>query len=595
MTRVTNTTQSISRQFDDAVESNRNARLQARANEVYRVYREGTPLLLRILAFFRPEFHTTVKWICTCLEHVKEFNDTELLGVLKKDHRSLRLALDDIGKMTGPDDLKGKAIKFAAENAEPDSPVVDCRYQPDENAFYVGLAGHETRVTTEDKWKGEVLGRGLEEHLPFYSIIGNLKTLAGLTVPGFTPTETDRNACLCSAAPLESIAPEVEHNNAVAHYNDALVAEQNAVRNAFGGQVPDWLTPANAVKLLSDSVVSVLHLAWPDVTIPAPGDGMTFGEAYSEALGGGILKLRNGEPVSRSKTLFNYTVAGLDVPVPEKNFITGLREVLRSTGADVLQCQEQFVSTFLEARSACEHYRNQMAHIRQHLPPAPLASAGGPDALSSKVTERLELVERYHAQAWEVLGEMVICIGRELNEVDALTVTDIESGFRDPAWKNLSAQLPVAEVHTEQSVQAMLADSPNPAVQVEVQHVQNKAQWLAEAMFSPVPISPQQPDYDGYSSFTLLDRTPTPPPSRTDEPEPAVETILSPPRDALPEPRSYENFASGAAVLEQMNTLYPENAVPEDNTLTLPERPHSTPPQRTTPVETVMTRSFSFS
>lgn len=547
MKGIHNDTISISKEYNIYAEDDRKGRLERATVETYRLYRQDTPLWRPLLDHFRPELHNTVKWIFTCLEYVDEFRNSELLDELKMHHKSLRLALDRIDKMTAPD-LKSKAVKFVAENAQPGHQVVACRYDLHHERFFAGiLLGkmHEVDLGSgnESLWDAGLLARGLKPFAPFYDHVDNLQRLGKLVKPTpFTRDTPTREGCLKTENPLEAVAPEIKYNLEVTRYNAILKKEQNAVFAAIGAPelskgrlIHPWFNNVTARGLLKPPLLKIMKLN-------AENDDTWYQDIVK-----GCATLY-ADPEKYSDVLYKYTAAGLDFPLPEVDFLAQLRVYANTPDAPLLVCREKFASTYMLARSAVEHYSNQTRLIKDDI-----LQNNFTQHSAQALQQRLQLTGQYHDQAFKVLRDLRHAIRLPLTEDDHLDICEIKALYLEFGHESLKKTVPMLKRETSTVCAPDIFGKDTGTVSVR-QSVPNTSQWMMEAM----------------NTSTLVRK----------------ETALLPTR---PEPRRYSGFPDGMAVRRQIESQYEAVGYPRG----VPERPHSMLVQTLSPETTLPPRAAS--
>lgn len=521
MKGVHHTTSDSNKQYEIYAEDDRRGRLERGALEVYRLYQQDTPLRSRLLTQYPPELHNTIKWICTCLEHVDEFRNSELLDEVKKNHKSLRVALNRIDKMAAPD-LKSKAVKFAAQNAQPGCQGVECRYDPRQGHFFAGIQldkMHEVDVGSgkDGLWAPVFLARGLRAFTPFYDCLENLERLGKLVKPQvFTRDTPTREGCLKAEKPLEVVQSEVKYNHAVSAYNAALTREQHAVFAATGGGeikegavVHPWLSKVTATRLLEPHLLKIMVM-----------DGFRLKVAYEDPRFHDVVKgckTLNASPEPYSDVLYKYTAAGLDVPIPEEDFLEQLRADVNAPEASPQVCKEKFASTYIIARNAVEHYRNQTRLINDDILKSSFTAHS-----AQALHQRLKLVGQYYDHALKVLMELRHAIRLPVTDDDRRDISEIKALYLEFGHGNLKKAVPglTREALTLCAPDVFGMDTWTVSVK---QSVPNTSQWMTEAMNTPAPVR---------------------------------KNALSRDHSARPEPRRYSGFPDGIAVLRQIDSLY---------------------------------------
>lgn len=556
----------VNKQFEIYANRDRAARLQRAAENVYRMYRLDTPLLSRILAHFRPDFHSTVKWICTCLQFVDEFRNTELLNEVAKECRSLRLALREIDKMEGSD-LKTRAIRFAAEKAKPGCNVVECRYEPRTGNFFAELTLDENHSVDlgsgkHTTWDALFLASGLRPYKAFYDHLATLARLHNLHAPEPPNYATETlNNCLKAADPLKAVDPELEYNQAVTLYNEAIVENQNAIFNALGDLETDprtkmlkhpWLTYGSATRLLDSHILKIMVM-----------DGMRLKDevSFNDAIKG--VNAIYAKPVKYSDELYSYTTAGLDVPLPDDQILEKLRKHTQEPDKSLPVSNREFASTYGIARGAVEHYGKQIKHVNTMLAKTTKAN----DALNS----RLALINTYYNRALHILQSLRLTLQLPVNKNDNLSLSEIEQRYATIC--NGSQKVVEAPKLSDEDITVTVPDllgRKKETVGVK-QSVRGIAQWMAEAKYTPTPVKGRDVSQSWGRELPIR-------------------------QGAAPEPSGQRHYklcdqeADGAAILNEIKSLYAATGY----STAIPEKALSMPAKTSSLETTLLPRVTSF-
>lgn len=371
--------------------------LQDRAKKAYKEYQRNTSFFERILAHFHPDHHSTVRWVCVCLKHANEFNDQGILQFLKKEHKSLRLALEQINQDVGCTDnisklpSKEEAIKFAINNSiegavkcltsdpvDVESFELGCRFDPRKGffgTFIFNLGEHQVAVPTNKAtkrpfpWNTNVIFNAFKPLIPFYSIMNDLANLGKLKQPIIpdvrnTLKTTLLNGYLTDKNPLITATDEIELNRQIKIYNTTLEKAQKAVKEAFGNNASSYLNTVSAAVMTSAPVLEILKA----MDQKTHDNYITFNNndktSHLVNVGVGAMMV-NKRQLEYPRHKYTLLRAGLNVQLPASDtLINNIKQLSRKNSADTIdQCTNLYMKEYRLALKAIVHYEDQLEKI----------------------------------------------------------------------------------------------------------------------------------------------------------------------------------------------------------------------------------------
>lgn len=369
--------------------------LKTQAAQVHKAYKRETSLFQRILGYFHADYHTTVRWVCVCLDHAEEFKNSSLLLLLAKEHRSLRNALEQINQHAGHDGKishlpsMADAIKFVVEKANAgavqctsgDTALdrccdIGCRFDPASGSagtFIFSLGHHTLNIDINEvvilreensslAWEPRVLAVGFEPHLPFYKVLENLSNLSKVEKPAYSNgLDATRSDYFKLADPLGAIAGEIANNT----YNKALKEARNAVSEA---ECPiTLLTPTKAMSMTSPQALLILEQTNSEIFNKNIPQNINERTALFTSVVSGCSNITD-QPSPLKFDAYNLISAGLNVPLPHMPslLINKLSAIVAAQPENAfLTCKEKFLTEYRAAMSAIEHYRDQKERVEK--------------------------------------------------------------------------------------------------------------------------------------------------------------------------------------------------------------------------------------